>query len=63
MLLSPADSSVVGTYRKISITGPGVYRRIITIQEDGGGPLLEATSARKVCSKGRHLEMLVSRSP
>ena len=40
--------------------------RIITFHGDGGGPLLEATSARKVCSfidKGCHFEMLVSQSP
>ena len=41
--------------------------RIITFHGDGDGPLLEATSVRKVklqfIGKGHHLEMLVSRCP
>ena len=41
--------------------------RIISFHRDGDWPLLEATSVTKVklqfIGKGRHLEMLVSRSP
>ena len=59
-------SHILGHTLKILLEARA-FIRIIPFHGDGDGPLLEATSVRKVklqfIGKGCHLEMLVSRSP
>ena len=60
-------SHIIKTHAVKTLLHTLTSSRIITIHGDCGEPLLEATSVRKVCSsqfisKGRHPEMLVSRS-